>query len=60
MIFISDNVFLPYHSLLLAISRSWVMALKLLTYVLPDLVVETLCMFVFSVAVRTDSSCSSV
>jgi len=60
MIFISDNVFLPYQSVLLAISRSWVMALKLVTYVLPDLVAETFCMFVFSVAVRTDSSCSSV
>jgi len=57
---LSDNVFLPYRSLLLAISRSWVMALKLLTYVLPDLVAETFCMFVFSVAVKIGSSCSSV
>jgi hypothetical protein len=60
MIFISDNVFLPYQSLLLAMSRSWMMALKLLTYVLTDLLAETFGMFVISVAVRTDSSCSSM
>jgi hypothetical protein len=60
MIFVSDDVFLLYQSLLLAMSRPWVMALELPTYVLPDLVAETFCMLVFSVAVRTDSSRFSV